>query len=166
MLNLSEAAKVSGQPKSAIWRAVNSGQLPATRTFAGDYRIDPAELHRVFPPGAELATDVSPIVSLKRDPTELQRAEAAARCRSRSKGCSRLAGRSAKNSMTPQRLVPRRSPPRRARFVTMAKQCLAFPDINEWERKFLDSLIRGNEMMGGPPEQLSLRQAERLLDPR
>ena len=77
MLNLSEAAKVSGQPKSAIWRAVNSGQLPATRTFAGDYRIDPAELHRVFPPGAELATDVSPIVSLKRDPTELQRAEAA-----------------------------------------------------------------------------------------
>lgn len=77
MLNLSEAAKVSGQPKSAIWRAVNSGRLPAARTFAGDYRIDPAELHRVFPPGAELATDVSPIVSLKRDPTELERAEAA-----------------------------------------------------------------------------------------
>ena len=77
MLNLSEAAKVSGQPKPAIWRAVNSGRLPAARTFAGDYRIDPAELHRVFPPGAELATDVSPIVSLKRDPTELQRAEAA-----------------------------------------------------------------------------------------
>ena len=77
MLNLSEAAKVSGQPKSAIWRAVNSGRLPAARTFAGDYRIDPAELHRVFPPGAELATDVSPIVSLTRDPTELERAEAA-----------------------------------------------------------------------------------------
>jgi hypothetical protein len=75
MLNLSEAAKVSGQPKPAIWRAVHSGRLPAARTFAGDYRIDPAELHRVFPPGAELATDVSPIV--KRDPTELQRAEAA-----------------------------------------------------------------------------------------
>ena len=55
---------------------------------------------------------------------------------------------------------------RRARFVTMAKQCLAFPDINEWESKFLDSLIRGNEMMGGPPEQLSLRQAERLLSIR
>ena len=54
----------------------------------------------------------------------------------------------------------------RARFVTMAKQCLAFPDINEWERKFLDSLIRGNEMMGAPPEQLSLRQAETLLSIR
>jgi Helix-turn-helix domain len=77
MLNLSEAAKESGQSKSAVWRAVNSGRLPATRTFAGDYRIDPAELHSVFSPGAELATDVSPIVSMKRDPTELERAEAA-----------------------------------------------------------------------------------------
>ena len=54
----------------------------------------------------------------------------------------------------------------RARFVSLAKHCLAFPDINEWERKFLDSLIRGNEMMVGPPEQLSLRQAERLLSIR
>ena len=54
----------------------------------------------------------------------------------------------------------------RARFVRMAKQCLAFPDIIEWERKFLNSLIRGNEMMGGPPEQLSLRQAETLLSIR
>ena len=54
----------------------------------------------------------------------------------------------------------------RARFVSLAKHCLAFPDINEWERKFLDSLIRGNEMMGGPPEHLSLRQAERLLSIR
>ena len=51
----------------------------------------------------------------------------------------------------------------RARFLSLAKQCLAFRDINEWERKFLDGLIRGNEMMGGPPEQLSLRQADRLL---
>ena len=79
MLNLSEAAKESRLSKSAVWRAVNSGRLPATRTFAGDYRIDPAELHHVFPPGgAELATDVSPIVvSMRRDPTELERAEAA-----------------------------------------------------------------------------------------
>ena len=51
----------------------------------------------------------------------------------------------------------------RARFVSLAKHCLAFPDINELERKFLDSLIRGNEIMVGPPEQLSLRQAERCF---
>jgi excisionase family DNA binding protein len=78
VLNLDEAAKETRLSKSAVWRAVNSGRLPATRTFAGDYRIDPAELHRIFPPGAELATDVSPIVvSMRRDPTELERAEAA-----------------------------------------------------------------------------------------
>jgi hypothetical protein len=51
--------------------------LQATRTFTGDYRIDPAELRRVFSPRAELATDVSPIVPMRRDPTELERAEAA-----------------------------------------------------------------------------------------
>ena len=87
MLNLSEAAKESGLSKSAVWRAVNSGRLPATRTFAGDDRIDPAELHRVFPPGgAELATDVSPIVvSMRRDPTELERAEAASMLRHQSR---------------------------------------------------------------------------------
>jgi excisionase family DNA binding protein len=77
MLNLSDAAKELGLSKSAVWRAVNSGRLPAIRTFTGDYRIDPAELHRVFPPGAEMATDVSPIVSSRRDPTELELAEAA-----------------------------------------------------------------------------------------
>ena len=77
--------------------------------FAGDYRINPAELHRVFPPGAELATDVSPIVSLKRDPTELERAEAA----SMQEQMKAVRGWPAdpENSMTPQRLVPRRSPP-------------------------------------------------------
>ena len=48
MLNLSEAARESGQSKSAIWRAVKSGRLSATRTYTGDYKIDPAELHRVF----------------------------------------------------------------------------------------------------------------------
>ena len=79
MLNLSEAARDSGQSKSAIWRAVKSGRLSATRTYTGDYQIDPAELHRVFSPGADgRATDggATP-VSMKRDPTELERAEVA-----------------------------------------------------------------------------------------
>ena len=48
MLNLSEAARVSGQSKSTIWRAINSGRLSATRTYTGDYQIDPAELHPFF----------------------------------------------------------------------------------------------------------------------
>ena len=72
MLSLSEAARESGQSKSTIWRAVNSGGLPATRTYTGDYQIDPAELHRVFFPGASdgRATTLS-----KRDATDLERAE-------------------------------------------------------------------------------------------
>jgi len=80
MLNLSEAARVSGQSKSTIWRAVNSGRLSVTRTYTGDYQIDPAELHRVFSPGTgEARATPVPVkreVSVKRD-TELARAETA-----------------------------------------------------------------------------------------
>ena len=53
----------------------------------------------------------------------------------------------------------------RSRFVVMAKQCLLFP-VNEWERKFLDSLIVGSKIMGEPPERLSTRQAETLFEIR
>jgi hypothetical protein len=53
----------------------------------------------------------------------------------------------------------------RARFVSMAKQCVALP-INEWEAKFLDGLIRGNAMMGAPPQRLSVRQMEVLFEIR
>ena len=52
----------------------------------------------------------------------------------------------------------------RARFVSMAKQCLALP-VNEWERDFLESLIRGSAMMG-PPQRLSLHQTEVLFEIR
>ena len=75
MLSLSEAAKVSGQSKSAIWRAVNSRRLPATRTYTGDYQIDPAELHRVF--SSETADERADTGSIKRSSTELEQAEAA-----------------------------------------------------------------------------------------
>jgi len=74
MLSLSEAARVAGQSKSAIWRAVNSGRLSATRTYAGDYQINPAELHRVFFLGAE---GRAPTVSVKRDATDREREEPA-----------------------------------------------------------------------------------------
>jgi hypothetical protein len=73
MLSLSEAAKESGQSKSTIWRAVNSGRLSATRTYTGDYQIDPAELHRVFSAGASDGRANN--LSMERDATELERAE-------------------------------------------------------------------------------------------
>jgi hypothetical protein len=75
LLNLSEAARESKQSKSAIWRAVNSGRLSATKTYSGDYQIDPAELHRVF--SSETADERATAVSMRRGATELERAEAA-----------------------------------------------------------------------------------------
>ena len=78
MLNLSEAARESKQPRSAIWLAVNSGRLPATRTYTGDYRIDPTELHRVFSSEETSTGRITTTLSrMRRDPTDLERAEAA-----------------------------------------------------------------------------------------
>ena len=74
MLNLSEAARESKQSKSTIWRAVNFGRLSATRTYSGDYQIDPAELQRVF--SSETADERATTVPLRRGATELERAEA------------------------------------------------------------------------------------------
>src|SRR3984893_16682816 len=46
------------------------------------------------------------------------------------------------------------------RFALMAKQCLLFPDLSEFERDFLESLV------ARPPERLSTRQAEVLFEIR
>lgn len=49
-LTLNQAAKESGRAKSTISKALKSGKLSyVSKTDAG-YEIDPAELHRVFPP--------------------------------------------------------------------------------------------------------------------
>jgi predicted site-specific integrase-resolvase len=47
---LGEAAKATGNSKTTIHRAIKSGRVSATRKDDGSYEIDPAELHRVFPP--------------------------------------------------------------------------------------------------------------------
>jgi hypothetical protein len=49
-LTLSEAARAAGKSKSAVWRAIKSGRVSASRGDDGDYRIDPSELSRAFPP--------------------------------------------------------------------------------------------------------------------
>jgi ArsR family metal-binding transcriptional regulator len=49
MLSLSEAATAAGIAKSTIWRAIKAGRISASRTHAGIYQVDPAELFRVFP---------------------------------------------------------------------------------------------------------------------
>jgi hypothetical protein len=52
----------------------------------------------------------------------------------------------------------------RTRFVLMAQQLLLLP-VNEWERKFLNRLIHGDEE-GPPPQRLSTRMAETLFEIR
>ena len=51
-LSLGEAARSAEVSKSTIHRNIKSGKLSAIRKDDGSYEIDPAELHRVFPPGA------------------------------------------------------------------------------------------------------------------
>lgn len=50
--SLSEAAKATGKNKTTIQRAIKSGKISASKGDIGSYEIDPAELHRIFPPSA------------------------------------------------------------------------------------------------------------------
>jgi excisionase family DNA binding protein len=51
--SLSEAATACGLNKTTILRSINAGRLTATRDGLGQWRIEPAELHRLYPPAAE-----------------------------------------------------------------------------------------------------------------
>jgi len=47
---LGEAAKATGKSKAAISKAIKSGRISASKQTDGVYKIDPSELHRVYPP--------------------------------------------------------------------------------------------------------------------
>ena len=47
---LGTAAKATGKSKPTIHRAIKSGKISAEKDVNGDWIIQPAELHRVFPP--------------------------------------------------------------------------------------------------------------------
>jgi hypothetical protein len=48
--SLQQAAEATGKSKSTIQRAIKSGKISAGEDVHGNYQIDPAELHRVYPP--------------------------------------------------------------------------------------------------------------------
>lgn len=50
---LAEAAKATGTNKTTILRAIKSGKVSGTKDEQGTWLVEPAELHRVYPP-AEL----------------------------------------------------------------------------------------------------------------
>lgn len=57
---LGEAAKAAGKSKATISKAIKSGRLSAVKGETGVYRIDPAELHRVYPITVESEQDRTP----------------------------------------------------------------------------------------------------------
>ena len=56
--SLGQAAKAAGVSKSTISKALSTGRLSYVERDSAGYRIDPAELHRVFPP-KPMETDVN-----------------------------------------------------------------------------------------------------------
>ncbi len=56
-MTLSEAAKWAGVTRATIHKALRGGRLSGRKDDAGEWRIDPAELERVYQPGK--AVDVS-----------------------------------------------------------------------------------------------------------
>ena len=56
MHNLVSAAAATGVNRSTILRAIKAGRISAQRDETNGWQIDPAELHRVFPPLPSSAT--------------------------------------------------------------------------------------------------------------
>lgn len=48
--NLATASKATGRNKGTILKAIQSGRISASRDELGGWCIEPAELHRVYPP--------------------------------------------------------------------------------------------------------------------
>jgi hypothetical protein len=67
MYNLATAAAATGINRSTVLRAIKAGRLSAQRDETGGWQIDPAELHRVFPPLPAPATAAT--AAMQRDAT-------------------------------------------------------------------------------------------------
>jgi hypothetical protein len=51
--SLKDAADATGKSKPTILRAIQSGKVSAEKDANGEWQIEPAELHRVYPPVTE-----------------------------------------------------------------------------------------------------------------
>ena len=50
MHTLATAAAAVGRNKTAILRAIKAGKIPVAQDKNGEMQIDPADLHRIYPP--------------------------------------------------------------------------------------------------------------------
>ena len=53
--SLQQAATAAGLNKSTVLRAIKGGKISASRNEHGDWIVEPAELHRVYPPSRSTA---------------------------------------------------------------------------------------------------------------
>jgi hypothetical protein len=51
--SLKQAATATGKAKPTILRAIQAGKISAEKDAQGEWQIEPAELHRVYPPVSE-----------------------------------------------------------------------------------------------------------------
>src|SRR6516164_3964253 len=51
--SLQQAADAAGVNKSTVFRAIKAGKVSATRNEHDQWLIEPAELHRLYPPATE-----------------------------------------------------------------------------------------------------------------
>jgi excisionase family DNA binding protein len=60
VFTITEAAKQTGLTRAAIYKAIKTGRLSATKTDSDNFQIDAAELFRAFQPGdAEVTQPVT-----------------------------------------------------------------------------------------------------------
>ena len=50
MYTIATAAAAVGRNKTAILRAIKAGKISVAKDENGEWQIDPAELHRIYPP--------------------------------------------------------------------------------------------------------------------
>jgi hypothetical protein len=50
MYTIATAAAAVGRNKNAILRAIKAGRISVATDENGEWQIDPAELHRIYPP--------------------------------------------------------------------------------------------------------------------
>ena len=60
MYTLGSAAKATGKSKATISKALKSGRISGSKGDDGVFHIDPAELHRVYPPISQSEHEETP----------------------------------------------------------------------------------------------------------
>jgi excisionase family DNA binding protein len=70
--SLKQAAKATGKTKTTILRAIQKGRISAAKD-GGAWKIDPAELHRVYPPAPQDAAPAPPTEPVQQEVVALLR---------------------------------------------------------------------------------------------